>query len=187
VTRPAGRQTAQASEADGGWLAALPELACGAFLVLSTSLAVYAYAGLGATVLTVCGWAVAALALMPALVPAGSRPLIEQAQRQGHHHTSFLGFWGKRRMLQDATASLASYDTDLRPLLQHLLAARLAERHGVNLYSDPAAARRLLLPGSGNDAVWFWLDPARPAETDQHRHGIPVRTLAAIIDRLERL
>jgi hypothetical protein len=187
VTRPAGRQTAQASDADGGWLAALPELACGAFLVLSTSLAVYAYAGLGATVFTVGGWAIAALLLLPTLIPAGSRPRIEQAQHHGYRQTSFLGFWGKRRLLQDATASRASYDTDLRPVLQHLLAARLAERHGVNLYNEPAAARRLLLPRSGDDSLWFWLDPARPAEADRHRDGIPVRTLAAIIDRLERL
>ena len=192
MTRPASRQAAAASTGASastgrGWLACLPELACAAFLVLSTSVAVYAYAGLGATVLTVCGWAVAALALLSALVPAGTQPLIEQAQRQGRHHTSFLGFWGKRRMLQDATASMASYDAELRPVLQHLLAARLAERHGVNLYHDPATARRLLLPAPRDNALWFWLDPARPADSDLHRNGIPARTLAAIIDRLERL
>ena len=183
----AGRQPAESSRTADGWLSALPELACAGFLVLSTSLAVYAYAGLGATVFTVGGWAVAALVLLPALIPAGSRQVVEQAQRQGHHRTSFLGFWGKRRMLQDATASIVSYDTDLRLVLQHLLAARLAERHSVSLYNDPVAARRLLLPNPRDDALWFWLDPARPAETSQRRSGIPVRTLAAIIDRLEQL
>ena len=82
---------------------------------------------------------------------------------------------------------MASYDADLRPVLQHLLAARLAERHGINLYHDPETARRLLLPGPRDDTLWFWLDPARPAEADRLRPGIPSRTLAAIIDRLERL
>ncbi|HTZ90905.1 MAG TPA: hypothetical protein VMB74_00805 [Streptosporangiaceae bacterium] len=186
MTGRAGRQAAPAAGRDG-WLACLPELACAAFLVLSTSLAVYAYAGLGATAFTVGGWTLAALALLPAFIPAGSRPLVEQAQRQGRHHTSFLGFWGKRRMLHDATASMASYDTEMRPVLQHLLAARLAERHGVNLYHDPAAARRLLLPGPRDDALWFWLDPARPAQAERQQVGIPARTLATIIDRLERL
>jgi hypothetical protein len=187
MTRPAGSAAAQAGASAGGWQSALPELTCAGFLVLSTSLAVYAYAGLGATVFVVGGWAIAALALLPAVIPAGSLPLIEQAQRQGRQHTSFLGFWRTRRTLQDATASMASYDAELRPLLQQLLAARLAERHGVNLYSDPAAARRLLFPDSRAGSLWFWLDPARPAETDQGRNGIPPRALAAIIDRLERL
>ena len=183
----AGGRTANPRGASDGWPSALPELGCAGLLVLSTTLAVYAYAGLGATVFTVGGWAILMLALLPTLIPAGSRPLVEQAARQGQHHTSFLGFWGKRRMLQDAIDSMAVYDTDLRPALQHLLAARLAERHGVSLYNDPAAARRLLLRGARDDALWFWLDPARPAEADQHRHGIPVRALMAIIDRLERL
>ncbi len=187
MTHPGGQDDTRASQAADGWLSAWPELACAAVLVLATSLAVYAYAGLGAAAFTVCGWAIAALALLPALIPAGSQPLIEQAARQGRQHTSFLGFWGKRRLLQDATASMASYDTELRPVLQHLLAARLAERHGVSLTSDPATARRLLLPGRRDDSLWFWLDPARPPQTDQHRDGIPVRALAAIIDRLERL
>ena len=45
-------------------------------------------------------------------------------------------------------------------MLEHLLAARLAERHGVHLYQDPEAARRLLCR-SGRDAdLWPWIDPA---------------------------
>jgi hypothetical protein len=90
---------------------------------------------------------------------------------------------------------MVSYDAELRPTLQHLLAARLAERHGVNLYTDPAAARRVMLTGTGrgatrarqDDQIWYWLDPSRPAETRQDVRGIPPRTLAVILDRLERL
>jgi hypothetical protein len=138
-------------------------------------------------VLVAGGWAVAALALLLAVVPGASKPLAQPDQRSVRLHTTFLGFWRKRNIVRDATASMAAYDAELRPALQHLLAARLAERHGVSLHADPAAARRLLLPGHRDQALWFWLDPVRPAEADQRRRGIPARTLAAIFDRLERL
>jgi hypothetical protein len=173
--------------AGGGWRASQPELAIWAILVAATSLATYAYAGTGVAVLTVAGWSVASLAFLRGLVPTVPEPLTEQSSWSSEGRSSFLGFWRKRATVHDATASMVSYDTELRPTLQHLLAARLAERHGISLYGDPAAARRLVLPGSRDDALWFWLDPARPAETEQGRSGIPPRTLAAILDRLEHL
>jgi hypothetical protein len=185
-SRERGTQT-PGDRAGGSWQACLPELAAAAFLVLSTSLAAYAYAGLGTAVLVVAGWAIAALASLLALVPRGSKPLAEPEQRSARGRASLLGFWRKRSLLHDGTASMAAYDADVRPTLQHLLAARLAERHGVSLDTDPAAARRLLLPSRGDQALWFWLDPLRPAETDKNSHGIPPRTLAAIFERLERL
>jgi hypothetical protein len=155
--------------------------------MLATSLAAYAYAGTGVAVLTVAGWGVVSLAFLRALVPTAPEPLTEQSSRQSAGRTSFLGFWRKRSIVRDATTSMISYDNELRPALQHLLAARLAERHGVSLYADPAAARRLVLSGPRDDVLWFWLDPSRPAGTEQRRAGIPPRTLAAILDRLERL
>ena len=101
--------------------------------------------------------------------------------------TTFARFWRRHSDVQAATRSLAAYDFELRATLQHLLAARLAERHGISLYDDPEAARRLLA-GGGRDRLWFWLDPGREAVTDEGRAaGIPPRTLAAIIDRLEHL
>jgi hypothetical protein len=142
---------------------------------------------LGAAVLVVGGWAVAALASLLALVPAAGKPFAQPEQWSARGPASFLGFWRKRSLLSDATASMTAYDADLRPTLQHLLAARLAEKHGVSLHADPATARRLLLPGHRDQALWFWLDPLRPAEKDEHRRGIPAHTLAAIFDRLERL
>jgi hypothetical protein len=131
------------------------------------------------------------LVLARGLVAAPVPVLLPEQTWRGAGRTSFTGFWRKRGLLANATASMVSYDAELRPTLQHLLAARLAERHDVNLYQDPSAARRLLLPGatgSGrDDRLWSWLDPSRPAETRQQVRGIPPRTLAAIIDRLERL
>jgi hypothetical protein len=90
---------------------------------------------------------------------------------------------------------MVAYDAGLRPTLQQLLAARLAERHGVSLRDDPQQARRLLCRGSRDDGLWYWVDPARPASSARDessaalsaRPGIPPRTLARLIDRLERL
>jgi hypothetical protein len=175
----------QASE--GSWRASAPELAAAAFGVLVTALAVYAYAGADAAVAVVAGCGVAAIAYLRMLLPAVVQPDVREILPFRQATTSFLGVWRKRVTLRDATARMASYDAELRPALQHLLAARLAQRHGVSLYADPAAARRLLLPGPRDDALWFWLDPGRQAETDPKRPGIPPRSLAAILDRLERL
>jgi hypothetical protein len=187
VNRGAADARAPGGAAGGRWRECLPELGAAAILVLSTSLAVYAYAGLGTALLVVGGWALAALVSLLALVPVTGKPLAQPDQRSVRAHASFLGFWRKRSVLHDATASMAAFDADLRPTLQHLLAARLAERHGVSLDADPAAARRLLLPAGRDQALWFWIDPLRPAESDRHTRGIPPRTLAAIFDRLERL
>ena len=72
-----------------------------------------------------------------------------------HAPASFAGFWRKRAGLEDGTKSMAAYDNGLRPTLQHLLAARLAERHGISLRDDPDAgpagycARASATTGSG--------------------------------------
>jgi hypothetical protein len=191
---PARRRRDHPAATAEGWRGSLPELTVTAVLILATSVVVYGYAGAGAAVLGVIIWAVALLVLMRGLVPAAVGPLRLQRTSRSPGRTSFTGFWRKRASVTTATASMVSYDAELRPTLQHLLAARLAERHDVNLYTDPDAARRLL-HGTGpgaisarrDDHLWYWLDPSRPAETRQDMRGIPPRTLAAILDRLERL
>lgn len=191
TARPAGRRGDQPTASADGWRGSVPELMVTVVLILATSAAVYGYAGVGAAVVTLIGWAVVVLVLLRGLVTTTGALLVQhQDTWRAAGRTSFTGFWRKHGMLANATASMMSYDAELRPTLQHLLAARLAERHDVNLYQDPAAARRLLLRGSHggrDDQLWYWLDPARPADTRPHVKGIPPRTLAAIIDRLERL
>jgi hypothetical protein len=189
MTVRSGRGPARADAPAGkhGWAACVPELVAAAFLIGGSCLGAYLYGGLGLAAYTAAAWAVLCIVMLPVLLPSAPVQLIEQERSHGHSRTSFLGFWRKRSQMQDASTSMAVYDADLRPSLQHLLAARLAERHGVNLYADPAAARRVLDAGWHGQSLWAWLDPQRPAVTDQRQPGIPQRTLTAIIERLERL
>jgi hypothetical protein len=180
------REAAGPARRTAGWRASLPELLIALVLVVATTGTAYFYSGPAAAAVTLTGWTVAILALLRFLVPTTPRPLLDPQEWRTAGQGSFIGFWRKRGVLSDATSAMASYDYELRPVLQHLLAARLAERHGVNLYRDPAAARRLLLAGRRDEQLWFWLDPERPAEAAR-QPGIPPRTLAVIIDRLERL
>jgi hypothetical protein len=87
------------------------------------------------------------------------------------------------------------YDVQLRPVLEHLLAARLAERHDINLYRDPEKARQLLCRTPRDEGLWRWIDPGTRPERSapersrpgHERRGIPRHTLARLIDRLEKL
>jgi hypothetical protein len=101
------------------------------------------------------------------------------------------GYSHRRFVVHTATTSLGFYQGELRPVLAHLLAARLAERHGVHLYQDPDAARRLLCRRPRDADLWPWIDPSSRPETPVPKagseRGIPRRTLARLIDRLERL
>jgi hypothetical protein len=172
----------------GGWREAAPEVAIAAGTVLALCATALAFAGTAAAVLVFAGAGVAALAAIRGFTPPGELPAAAADEpARGPGQTSLIRFWRRRAGVQAAIQTMTGYDLELRGTLQHLLAARLAERHGISLYDDPEAARRLLA-ASGGDRLWYWLDPARPAVSDQGRStGIPPRTLAAIIDRLERL
>lgn len=185
---PQDRGESGTDAAAAGWRALRPELIITGIMISATAVAAYAYAGSAAAFATVTSWAVVILILLRALVPTTRAQAASRDESwQPRSHGSYLGFWRKSGLLADASVNMRSYDADLRPTLQHLLAARLAERHGVSLYADPETARRLLLAGEPDDSLWYWLDPDRPAEQRAMRHGIPQRTLTAIVDRLERL
>jgi hypothetical protein len=147
----------------------------------------YAAAGLAGLTEVVLIAAVAALVVLRVLAPPAAGPQARRPADAEALPATFTGYWRKRAGLADGTRSMTAYDAELRGTLQHLLAVRLAERHGVSLRDDPDAARRLLCPGPRDDALWYWVDPARPTVATQRRSGIPPRTLARLIDRLERL
>jgi len=166
----------------------VPEICIAAIVVAVAAVAGYAAAGLPGSVLLVTIGAVAALVVLRFLAPP-PLPAHEIGQRPDTEAipASFAGFWRNRAGLVDGTKSMTVYDAELRGTLQHLLSVRLADRHGVSLRDDPAAARRLLCPRPRDDGLWFWIDPARPPTTTGTRSGIPPRTLARLIDRLEQL
>jgi hypothetical protein len=131
------------------------------------------------------------LAVLRGLAP---RPALQTTRKARESDSSTMrsvtGFSQQRFVVASGIASRAFYEADLRPALEHLLAARLAERHGLNLYTDPAAAKRAFVRSARDEALWPWIDPAHVRREDSpgnHASGIPRRTLARLIDKLEQL
>jgi hypothetical protein len=170
------------------------ELSIAAIAVAAVAAAGYALAGPMAIALVAMVSGIAGLILLRYLVPPAP-PAPQGEDLSGPDPavpppvlSTFSGTWRRQSRLTDAQAGRAAYEAGLRPQLEHLLASRLAERHGISLYDDPEAARDAFTRGqAGYDGLWTWIDPARPAVTDVDQPGIPFRTLARIIDRLERL
>ncbi|WP_435129097.1 hypothetical protein [Actinacidiphila sp. bgisy144] len=89
-----------------------------------------------------------------------------------------LGGWQRivaKALADDGEAHL---DTQLRPQLQRLFAARLAERHGVAMYRNPQRARALV-----GAELWPWIDP----EATAPQPTLPEPVLRALLDCLEAL
>jgi hypothetical protein len=173
-----------------------PELIIAAVTVAATAAAGYAVAGPGALALVAVAAGVISLVVLRSLVrppslssaaedvsgpdPAVPAPVLSSFSRQ----------WRRQSRLGDAQASMTAYEAGLRGQLEHLLASRLAEQHGISLYDDPAAARQAFTHGNpGYDSLWRWVDPARPAAPSPpgDQPGISYRTLARLLDRLEHL
>lgn len=185
------------SKDDGGmmspWRGTTPELLTAGLVVVAAAIAGYAVASwAGLTVVAVAAAASAMVlirALLPQLTPDAARKAKEKPRAR-----ILSGYSHRRFMVHTAMTSQNYYDAELRPVLEHLLAARLAERHGVHLYQDPDAARRLLCRSPRDKGLWRWIDPApriaRPENPARQRldgRGIPRHTLARLIDRLEKL
>jgi hypothetical protein len=87
---------------------------------------------------------------------------------------------GWRRMVAKSLAGggESGFGTVMRPQLQRLFAARLAERRGAGMYRDPQRARVLV----GAD-LWPWIDP----EASAVQPVCPEPVLRLLLDRLEAL
>jgi hypothetical protein len=181
---------AEASGTTSPWRGTRPELVITGVLVLAVAVAAYATAGwAGLAVVAVAAAAISVLVLrtlLPQQTPDEARTVPAKPTAR-----SLSGYSHRRFVVQNAMSSRGFYDGELRPVLEHLLAARLAERHGVHLYQDPAAARALLCREPRDAGLWDWIDPAtRPATVPRggpEQPGIPRRTLTRLIDRLENL
>lgn len=176
-----------ASERADGWAAAAPELVIAVLLVAAVASAAWAWAGPALAEFVVAVATLGFLGLLRYLPatedPPGSAGWPDESSASAY--TSIAGMWRIRSLVKNATENKDSYDRELRVTLQQLLAARLAERHGISLYDEPAVARRLLT-GKQGSITWEWLDPGRSAGP-AGRAGIPPRTLGVILTQLEQL
>ena len=144
-----GRDERRTADATSGmvspWRGTAPELLIAAAAVTAAALAGYAVAGwAGLTVVavaTAAGVLVLVRALLPQLTPEAAKKAPEKPRAR-----TLTGYSHRRFIVRNAMSSQDDYDLELRPVLEHLLAARLAERHGVHLYQDPDAARRRAVP-----------------------------------------
>jgi hypothetical protein len=186
------------TEADNGneafatvspWHGARPELVITGVLVIVAVLAGYLMAGWPGLAAVAVATAAIAMAVLRILLPQLTPDEARQAREKPTART-LSGYSHRRFAVQTATTSLPFYNSELRPVLEHLLAARLAERHDIHLYADPEAARRVLCRHPRDADLWPWVDPAaRPqnARDGREQRGIPRRTLSRLINRLEQL
>ena len=174
---------------NGRWHEAVPELAIAAVAVAVTALAAGAVAGWPGVVTVAIATAVIGLLMLRVLMPRTAAQAV-RLTRDKQVERAIAGYTQRRFIVSSSVGTRAFYESDLRPILEHLLAARLAEHHGVNLYTDPAAARGVFCRGRGDEVLWSWVDPVQAPEgpeRDMQTHGIPRRTLARLINRLEQL
>jgi hypothetical protein len=181
------------AEAEGTvspWRGATPELLIAAALVLALAVAGYVMAGWAGLSVVAVATAATAMVVLRVLLPAATPDRARKAREKARAR-ALSGYSHRRFVVRTASDSLGFYQGELRPVLEHLLAARLAERHDVNLYADPEAARRILCRNPRDADLWRWINPAgRPQTTTRAaaaHPGIPRRTLARLIDRLERI
>jgi hypothetical protein len=172
------------------WRGTAPELLIAAVAVTAVAVAGYAMAGWAGLSAVAVATAAIALLVLRALLPQLTPDEATKARERPATRT-LTGYSRRRFVVQTAMTSQHYYDSELRPVLEHLFAARLAERHGVHLYQEPDAARTVLSRTARDADLWRWIDPATRPDTvprdASERRGIPRRTLARLIDRLEKL
>lgn len=172
------------------WRGAKPELVIAALLAAAVAVAGYVTAGWAGLSAVITVAAAIALAVPRALLPKLAPDRVRTARKKPAVR-ALTGYGQLPLLVHGAIRSLASYNGELRPVLERLLAARLAQRHGVDLHRDPAAARALLCRDHRDADLWPWIDPATRPEKSPPSHadllGIPRHLLARLIDRLEDL
>jgi hypothetical protein len=171
------------------WAGARVELIIAAVVVVVVAVAAAAMSGAAGVVITAAVAAAIALLLLRSVVPSSAGETLRL--RPDKQQERIISGWSRRRYTVAASVTdRAVYETDLRPVLEHILAARLAEHHSVNLYTEPEAARRAFCRTQADASLWEWVDPQQVPSYDSrpnHRRGIPSRTLNQLITRLEQL
>ncbi|GAA2059408.1 hypothetical protein GCM10009839_82190 [Catenulispora yoronensis] len=184
-------RVAEAALARRRWTAVGVALTTMTFVVGASTWLVLGTQWLGLAV----GACVAAIALAAYYTVAGRTVGMNNDVRERVLERHYIGVAWYTSMLRTSREP-GGYDRGLRRELTRLAAARLAERHGVNLYRDPGTAAALL----GTD-VWPLVDPAlltgeragtgigtgTGAAVGARAADPPMRAVAELIERLERL
>jgi hypothetical protein len=168
-------------EADerGGRVRAVRVVVAIALLVTVVSVATAGPAGL---LVALSAAAVTTALVLTVRLPGAPPPRPRRRAAPPVDNAPFRSYRRVADQLSWASVSPRHYDKVTRPLLTQLAAARLADRHRVDLHADPAAARSIV----GED-VWRWIDPQRAASRDSQPPGVGADTLTLIVDRLEHL
>jgi hypothetical protein len=172
------------------WRDATPELIIAAILVGVAAASGAAVSGWPGVVVVASAAAVLALLLLRAALPRSAAQTSRRAKDKQQARAIF-GYSQRRFVVASSLASRPLYESELRPILEHILAARLAEGHGVNLYTEPEAARRAFCRTRADESLWPWIDPGQATTADERSRqrggGIPRQALARLITRLEQL
>lgn len=175
--------------APGRWSGAVPELAVAAVLVAVLMVAAAFVSGWPGVVVVAAVAAALALLVLRGLIPRSAEQAFRLA-RNKERSRAIYGYAQRRFIVGTSLTSRAMYESDLRPVLEHVLAARLAESSDINLYTEPDRARRAFCRTRAHEELWRWIDPGQALNADdraRQRRGIPRRTLARLITRLEQL
>jgi hypothetical protein len=155
-------------------------VALGSLAVLTV---VLSYVGAGYAGLIVSLSVVAAGGLLAAALTVPAGPARTRRRKPAvSFDEPYPSFQQVSERLSWAKVSPRHYDLVTRPLLVRVLANRLADHHGVDLYARPDAARALV-----GDELWWWLDPNREPERSSQPPGVDDRTLTRLVQRLETL
>ncbi len=159
-----------------------PPAAAAAVTVLAAGVAGASVGGPAGAVVVASAAAGLALVIARTAVP-GAEPRPDLPPRR--HPDPTAGFPSYRRLRSDlgwARTSVRSYDSTLRPVFVRALRSVLADRHRVDLDTNPAAARALV----GAD-LWPLVDPDGTLPDHGDRAGVDPVTVAAVLDCLESL
>jgi hypothetical protein len=181
-SRAAAGPGATGRPATHGWIGTDPVRLILALAMVALLILGWALAGtLGVFVVISAGFVLGILAIRSQLPRGPRRP------RRRRPPVPFLNAdFPAYRRIEDtlfwSPVSARHFDHAVRPLLSRLLAAVLAERHGVDMTADPVSAKAAI----GAD-LWPLVDPARPISDDTRAPGVALPIVMRFLARLEVL